>query len=79
MVETLVRVCRYATSLCDIDLIFDLAVVTLTFWKLILGWGNVGMLNHCVTFNLGSVKVSSSAMFETYFFYHTKMWIGATD
>ena len=28
---TLVRVCRCATSWCDLDLTFDLAVVTLTY------------------------------------------------
>ena len=50
MVGTLVGVCRCATSWCDLDLNFDLAVVTLTYkilsglylrnskvWKLILG------------------------------------------
>ena len=31
MVGTLVRGCRCATSLSDLDLTFDLAVVTLTF------------------------------------------------
>ena len=31
MVWTLVRGCRCATSWCDLDLIFDLEVVTLTY------------------------------------------------
>ena len=31
MLETLVRGCKCATSWCDLDLIFDLAVMTLTF------------------------------------------------
>ena len=31
MVGTLVGGCRYATSWCDLDLTFDLAVVTLTY------------------------------------------------
>ena len=31
LVGTLVRGCRCATSLCDLDLTFDLAVVTLTY------------------------------------------------
>ena len=31
MVETLVRGCRCAASWCDLDLIFDLAIVTLTY------------------------------------------------
>ena len=31
MVGILVRGCRCATSWCDLDLTFDLAVVTLTF------------------------------------------------
>ena len=31
MVGTLVREYRYATSWCDLDLTFDLAIVTLTY------------------------------------------------
>ena len=31
MVETLVRGCRCAASWCDLDLTFDLAIVTLTY------------------------------------------------
>ena len=31
MEETLVRGCRFAKSWCDLDLTFDLAVVTLTY------------------------------------------------
>ena len=31
MVGTLVQGCRYATSWCDLDLTFDLTVVTLTY------------------------------------------------
>ena len=31
MVETLVRACRCAVSWSDLDLTFDLAIVTLTF------------------------------------------------
>ena len=37
------------------------------------------MLNHSVTFYLGSGKVCSPAIFETYFFYHKDIWIGTTD
>ena len=36
MVGTLVRGCRDATSWCDLDLIFDLAVMTLTY-KILAG------------------------------------------
>ena len=32
-------------------------------------WGSVGILNHGVNFNLGSVKVCSPAIFERYFSY----------
>ena len=31
MVGTLVRQCRFATSWCDLDLTFDLAIVILTY------------------------------------------------
>ena len=37
MVGTLVSGCRYATSWYDLDLTFDLAVVTLTY-KILLGY-----------------------------------------
>ena len=37
------------------------------------------MLIHDVTFNLGSAKVCSPAIFETYFSYHKNVWIAATD
>ena len=37
------------------------------------------MLNHCVMFNLGSAKVCSLAIFETYFFYQKDIWITGTD
>ena len=41
--------------------------------------GNIGMINHDVNFNFGSVKMCSPAIFETYFSYHIDMWIAATD
>ena len=37
------------------------------------------MLNHGVTLNLGSAKVCSPAIFETYLWYHKDMWIDASD
>ena len=37
------------------------------------------MQHHSVTFNLGSVKVCSPAIFETSFSYDTDIWIGATN
>ena len=37
------------------------------------------MLSHCVTFNLGSAKVSSPAIFETYFSYHKDTWIAIPE
>ena len=37
------------------------------------------MLHHVGTFNLGSAKVCSPAIFETYFYYHIEIWISATD
>ena len=37
MVGTLVRGCMCATSWCDLDLIFDLAIVTLTY-KILSGY-----------------------------------------
>ena len=36
------------------------------------------MQNHGVTFNLGSTKVCSPAIFETYFSYHKDIWITVT-
>ena len=36
------------------------------------------MLNHGVTFNLGSAKVCSPAIFETCFSYHKHRWIAVT-
>ena len=36
--------------------------------------GSVSILNHGVISNLGSAKVCS-AIFETYFSYHTDIWI----
>ena len=36
------------------------------------------MLNHGVTFNLGSAKVCSPAIFEIYFSYHKDIWIAVT-
>ena len=38
MVGTLVRGCRCAASWCDLDLTFDLVVVTLTFTILLHLW-----------------------------------------
>ena len=40
---------------------------------LVLGVG----VHHGVTFNLGSAKVCSSAIFETYFSYDKDIWIAA--
>ena len=37
--------------------------------------GSVGMLNYCVTFNLGSAKVCSPAIFDTYFSCDRDIWI----
>ena len=36
------------------------------------------MLNHGVAFNLGSAKVFSNAIFETYFSYEKDKWIAVT-
>ena len=36
------------------------------------------MLNHGVTFNLGSAIDSSPAIFGTYFSYHKDIWIAVT-
>ena len=36
------------------------------------------MLNHGVMFNLGSAKVCSHAIFETYFAYHKHIWNAET-
>ena len=40
--------------------------------------GSVGMLNHGVTFNLGSAKVCLPSIFETYFSYYKDIWIAVT-
>ena len=37
------------------------------------------MHRHGVSFNFGSVKVCSPAIFETYFSYDKDIWIAATD
>ena len=37
------------------------------------------MLNHGVTFNLGSAKECSLAIFETYFSYDKDTWIAVTE
>ena len=37
MVGTLVRGCRCAVSWCDLDLTFDLVIVTISFKKSFLG------------------------------------------
>ena len=37
------------------------------------------MLNHDVTFNLGSAKVCSPVIFQTYFSDDRDMWIFLTD
>ena len=39
---------------------------------------SMGVLNHCVTFNLGSSKVCSG-IFQTYSSYHKHIWIAAAD
>ena len=36
-------------------------------------------MHHAVTFNFGSAKVCSPAIFETSFFYDKDIWIAATD
>ena len=36
-------------------------------------------MHHCVTFNFGSAKVCSPAIFETSFSYDKDIWISATD
>ena len=36
-------------------------------------------MHHCVTFNFGSAKVCSPAIFETSFSYDRDMWIASTD
>ena len=76
---------RCATSWCDLDLTFDHVIVTMSFKilsGLFLGFhkvykvdtwyihwlGDVGV-HHGVTFNFGSAKVFSPAIFETYFSY----------
>ena len=40
--------------------------------------GSVGMLNHAVTYNLGSTKVCLCAIFETYFSYCKDICIAVT-
>ena len=40
--------------------------------------GNIGMLNHRVTLNLGTAKVCTSAIFETYLSYHKDISIAVT-
>ena len=37
------------------------------------------MLNHGITFNLGSAKVCWPAIFETYFPFDKHIWIAVTD
>ena len=39
----------------------------------------VGVHNHGMTFNFGSAKVCSPAIFKTCFSYDKDIWIGATD
>ena len=43
-----------------------------------IGLGGVGV-HHGVTFNFGSAKVCSSAIFETYFSYDKDIWIAAAE
>ena len=43
-----------------------------------IGKGGVGV-DHGVTFNFGSAKVCSPAIFETSFSYDKDIWIAATD
>ena len=89
MVRTSDGGCQCATSWCELNLTFDLVVVTMSFkilsgllnfvrcrrWKLgkDIGWGGVG-----VTFSFGSAKVCSPAIFETCFSYDKDIWIAAT-
>ena len=42
-------------------------------------FGLAGILGHGVVFNLGSTKVCSSAIIETYFYYEKDIWIAVTD
>ena len=35
-------------------------------------------MHHGVTFNFGSAKVCSPAIYETFFFYNKDLWIAAT-
>ena len=49
MVGTLARVCRCATSWFDLDLTFDLAVVTLTY-KILYGL----YLGNCKVYEVGT-------------------------
>ena len=37
------------------------------------------MAGHSMAFNLGSGKVCSPAIFQTYFSYHKDIWIAVTD
>ena len=93
MVGTLVSGCR-CISFYYLDLTCDLAPVTLTFkilsWPFLRNmqevdswidhWlGSIGMLNYGVIFNLGSTKVCSAAIFETYLSYDKDIWIAAID
>ena len=89
LIGTLVRGCRCASS-CDLDYTSDLVIVTFTC-KFCLGHvsenvscrkliclGNVSMLNHGMTLNLGFVKMCSPAMYETYFSDDKDIWIAVT-
>ena len=75
----------------ELGFTFDTAILTLSFkilsglylrnckvWAKTLMWG-VDVQNLSVPFDLGPTRMFSSAVFETYFFYHKDRWIPATD
>ena len=84
LVGTFVGGCRCVTSWCDLDLTFDLVILTMNF-KLLSGllnsvhWLGGEGVHHFVTFSFGSAKVCSPAILETAFSYDKYIWIAATD
>ena len=65
LMGTLVRECRCATTWCDLDLTLSNGPYLRHLFN--NGWSLVGvMLNHGVTFNLGSVKVCSPCIKKIY-------------
>ena len=61
---------------------FDVVVVSMSLKimsGLFLGFLGVGVHHHSVTFNFGSAKVCSPAIFETCFSYDKTILIVATD